>query len=95
MNYASNNTTHYRSERSSQNNGVTSELHISMLPQTGRAETPSHQKRYSYSRNHQRDTSLDGKTRRKLTDLEALLIALLTASVLLLYLYAMGVVTFQ
>ena len=95
MNYASNNTTHHRSERSSQNNGVTSELHISMLPQTGRAETPSYKERYSYSRNHQRDTSLDRKTRRKLTDLEALLITLLTASVLLFYLYAMGVVTFQ
>ena len=92
MTYASNNTTHHRSEGSLQDNRPIREFHLSVLPPRRRAKTTSHQIRKTHPHNHQRDTCLDRQMCKgimaRLRPYAALLIC--AAAIVLAFFYTIG-----
>ena len=64
MNYARQNTTHYRSEGSLQDDRTLGKLRLSMLPPRGRVEASQYQMRKPNQDTNRRDSRMDGKMRK-------------------------------
>ena len=98
MNYARQNTTHYRCQRSLQNDRPLGELHLPMLPPRRRTAAPQHKMRKSHQDTYCRDTRLDSEMRKGVImtrkELRDAAIIVLVMSVIIFPLWACGVVTF-